>query len=631
MQFKYSPAPHYHSNLTTQRIMRDLTLGLGVVYAFALYKSYLLGTAYLVNAIKLMVAALLTALITEAVYAKCTNKKVKVGNYLKNSFGWITAMIIVLMVPVNTQVYAVVVSTFIAIFFGKLVFGGFGQNVFNPAAVGRAIIGASFAGSISADLITSATPTQTLSSAGWLLSAEGFNTFLSDFGGISNLLLGNYAGSLGETSALLIIIVGVFLAIRKVIDWRIPVTYIGVIFFATLFVGMSNGLGINYALFHCLTGGAMFGAVFMLTDPVTNPNTRAGRIVFAAIAAFLTLIIRFLGNLPEGVLFSILLVNILTPVIDKFFDGKQVLMTKKINITVACSLILSIVVAGLLGNTLTVNNDYQSINKPAVTFEVGDSINLNEDLKDFTAQVIESDGTHYVVEVKGFGLIVMADNPEYSVNTIEIDVENGKVTNLVFKGFGDTEGLGDQCLDETFLAQFIDKGLEDSVDLVSGATYTSKSVVSAVQAALNGQEVAEDTNEEIVEQEATPEVETEEKPSEGTLEIDFNKGDSVNLNEPSADCKATVVSNEDNVYHVTSNGMGLNEFDITIEDGKVTKIEFTVFGDTEGLADVCTKDTFLNQYIGKGLEDQVDILSGCTVTSTSVNAAVNAALEAANE
>ena len=92
---------------------------------------------------------------------------------------------------------------------------------------------------------------------------------------------------------------------------------------------MTHGLGIEYALFHLCTGGAVFGAVFMLTDPVTNPNTRAGRIVFAALAGILTMTIRLMANLPEGVLYSILLVNILTPVIDKYFDGKQVLREKK--------------------------------------------------------------------------------------------------------------------------------------------------------------------------------------------------------------------------------------------------------------------------------------------------------------
>ena len=160
MEFKFKVAPHYKQKLSTQRIMNDLTLGLLVVYAFGLYKSSQLGTGYVVNALVLMGVSLLVALVTEAVYAMVLKKNVV--KYLKTSFGWITAIILTLRVPVNTEPYALGVATFIAIFFGKLVFGGFGQNIFNPAAVGRAVIFASFAGSISADLVTTATPTSTL-------------------------------------------------------------------------------------------------------------------------------------------------------------------------------------------------------------------------------------------------------------------------------------------------------------------------------------------------------------------------------------------------------------------------------------------------------------------------------------
>ena len=364
MQFKFSPAPHYHSGLTTRRIMRDLTLGLCVIYAFALYKSALLGQKYLINAILLMVVSLGTAFVTEFVFAKVTKQPVK--QYLLNSFGWVTAMILVLMVPVSTRLYAMMIGSFAAIFFGKLVYGGFGQNIFNPAGVGRAIIFVSFASMASADLITSATPTQTLSSAGWMLSAEGFNAFLNDFGGLGNLFIGNYQGALGETSSLLILLCAIYFTIRHVIDWRIPVTYLGIIFITTFLIGVTHGLGVEYAIFHCLTGGAMFGAVFMLTDPVTNPNTRSGRIIFAAIAAFITLIMRFFANVPEGVLFSILFVNMLTPAIDKFYDGKLIDMEKKLLYSVLGMVIGVIVLVYLLNSNLTINDNYQSI-KPLIS------------------------------------------------------------------------------------------------------------------------------------------------------------------------------------------------------------------------------------------------------------------------
>ena len=358
MQFKYKTAPHYRQALTTQRIMRDLVIGLLVVYAFALYRAATLGTEYLINAIVLMLSSVMTAILTEVVWAKVTKKKVV--PYLKSSFGVVTAIIITLMVPVNTGVYALSVSTFVAIFFGKLVFGGFGQNIFNPAGVGRAIVFTSFANAVNADLVTSATPTSTIASSGWMMSGEGFATFLSDFGGLSNMLIGNYNGAMGETSALVILIVGAILAYREVLDWRVPATYLGVIFIGAYLVGLLNGLGLEYALFHVLTGGAVFGAVFMLTDPVTNPNTRAGRIVFAACAGFITMVIRLCGNLPEGVLFSILMCNILTPVIDKFFDGKQVDKEKRNNKLVPIFVGFVIVMIGALGFTLNSEKEYTS-------------------------------------------------------------------------------------------------------------------------------------------------------------------------------------------------------------------------------------------------------------------------------
>ena len=483
MQFKYSPAPHYHSPLSTERIMRDLTIGLSIIYAFALYKAYLLGTSYLVNALALMASALITAIVTESIYAKFV--KQPVVPYLKHSFGWVTAMILVLMVPVNTRLYAMVIGTFSAIYFGKLVFGGFGQNVFNPAGVGRAFMLISFASAMKADLVTSATPTSTLSSAGWLLSAEGFETFLSDFGGLGNLFFGNYAGAMGETSTLLIILMGIYFAVREVIDWRVPVTYIGIIFLTTLCIGLSHGLGLEYALFHCLTGGAMFGAVFMLTDPVTNPNTRAGRIVFAASAAFITLIIRFFANLPEGVLFSILLVNMLTPAIDKYFDGKQILMEKKIKYTVV-GLILGVIgLVFLLTNGMAINSQYKSINTPELDYEVSGTMNLNDDLSKYSAEILSVEGNAYRVSTKGFGKLNMPESEEFKENIFDVVIENQKIVSVEFVQFGDTVGFGDKCVEESYLLNLTDKGLTDDVDLIASATYTSESVAAAIQAALN--------------------------------------------------------------------------------------------------------------------------------------------------
>lgn len=485
MELKFETAPHMQRKNSTGRIMMHLTIALLIVYVFALYRAYSLGTAYLLNAILLMLASNVTAILTECVWAKCRHIKIK--EQLESSFPWVTAIILTLMVQVNTEVYAIVVATFIAIFFGKLVFGGFGQNIFNPAAVGRAIIFASFAGNISVDLITSATPASTLAAVGQIATPSDFAIFLNDFGGLGNLALGLYQGAMGETSSLLILALGVYLTLMDVIDWRIPVTYLGVIFVGSFLVALPHGLGFDYALYAVLTGGAVFGAVFMLTDPVTSPTTRAGKMVYAALTALITVIIRYYSNLPEGVLYSILFGNILTPVIDKYFAGKQVEHLNKINISVITVVLASVVLIGVLGLGLDAKA-YRSIN--IADFNSSGTLTLAGNYEPQGAKVELNDEGSYRVTVTGYGMLDSESGGGggshgdyvYSENVFDIWIEDGKVKDIKLVNFGDTPGIGDNALD-ALLQSFIGKSATDSVDFVSGATYTSKSVVAAVQAA----------------------------------------------------------------------------------------------------------------------------------------------------
>ena len=359
MEIKWKSNPNYRSSLSTKEIMKQLTIALAVVYVFGLVRSFAKGTRYGINVIVMMIVALVCALGTEAIWAKVQKQDVK--KYLSNSFGWVTAMIIVLCCRNTITPYAIGVATIIAIFFGKLVYGGFGQNVFNPAGVGRAIIGTSFSTAVITDAVSGATPTATLASAGWLMKTNAFNTYLSDFGGLTNFWIGWYDGAIGETSALLLIVVAIYLAYKKVIDWRITVTYVGTIFLGTTIMGLVNGVGMAYPLAFVSTGGIFFAAVFMLTDPVTCPNTRSGKIIFAAFAALMTVLIRLFANLPEGVVFSILLANIMTPVIEKVLLGKQVDMEKKLNLWVSVFVIAVIVIIALCATGLTLHNSYASV------------------------------------------------------------------------------------------------------------------------------------------------------------------------------------------------------------------------------------------------------------------------------
>lgn len=337
MKFNFHVSPSLKGNLTTKEIMKELTLGLLLVFVLAVfYYASAYGSRYALQAILLLVCSLVTTLVCEFLFAKIRKRDPK--KEIQNSFGWVTAIILTLMVPISTRLYALIISTAFAIIFGKMLFGGFGHNIFNPAAVGRAVIFATFTGA-STNLVTSATPTALIANSyGWVpANADALDGFLSQVGGWSSLFLGTYPGALGETFTIAIVLIGIFLIVRKIIDWRVPVVYLGTIFVMTAIVAIITGVGsyhgipgfIWYPVLHLILGGVVFGAFFMLTDPVTSPTSAAGRTIFALGAGILTVLIRLTGNLPEGCLYSILLMNMMTPLIESLLDGKQLDILKK--------------------------------------------------------------------------------------------------------------------------------------------------------------------------------------------------------------------------------------------------------------------------------------------------------------
>ena len=350
MKFGFKPSPNYRSEQSTTGIMADLTICLLAVLAFAaVWYGMSYGFAYGLRVVLMAVFSTAAALATEAVYFKIIGKSPK---EVFHSYGWVTAIILTLITKINVSYYAVIVATVIAVVFGKLVFGGFGQNVFNPAAFGEALIMNSFGSSTAADIVTGATPVTEMASNGWMLSSSEMSTFLAKFGGLGGMLIGNYTSVIGASCALLIIACGAFLIWREDIDWHTTAAYLVVVFVISLIVGLAKGAGFTFALFNLLSGGVLFGAVFMLTDPVTSPISIPGRVVFAVGAACLTLIIRWKANLPDGVLFSILLMNMLTPAIDKVFSGNQIKEAKKFTKYTAVISAICVVIALAVGFTL---------------------------------------------------------------------------------------------------------------------------------------------------------------------------------------------------------------------------------------------------------------------------------------
>ncbi len=482
MKLSFNASPNLRQKQSTNQIMLELLIGLFVVFGFQVaYYFTQVSSELAIHAITLMVSAIIASIATEFVW--CLARKEKFTKFIKSSFPLITAVILVLMCPANTSVYAIIIGTVFAILIGKLIFGGFGHNIFNPAAVGRAVILASFTGAVVqiADAYTSATvTTQVASQFGWLVtnSSEVVTNMFETYS-MSTLFTGQYLGAMGETNTLVILLVGLVLAIRKVIDWRVPVVYMGSVFLFTTGVALINGVpsvdayGIFwYPLVHLATGGIAFAAIFMLTDPVTSPTSATGRIIFSIGAAFFTVLIRLFGNYPEGVLFSILIMNMLTPMIERLVDGQQRKNLKKSYLATAIVLLVS--GATIIGSSLTLER-VEAEEEPVV-----DTTLSFEDVKDIDASILsveDLDGTNTVYTVEAVGYSGAMNKFE-----ITVDTTTNTITGYVNTVNNDTEYVGDKIQADSFTEVIVGKVVDDSfeVDSIAGATISTKSAVRAI-------------------------------------------------------------------------------------------------------------------------------------------------------
>lgn len=300
-----SSAPHIRSNTTIDDIMLDVILAL-MPAAFA--GVYCFGRRALV----MMLVSVLACVAFEFIYERINKRKITVGDMSAVVTGMLTAMII----PVSVPYYMVVIGAFFAIIITKQLFGGIGQNFMNPALAARAFLLASFPVQMTTfptdrmnlttkltDVITGATPLSkeytktapTLTELFWGRTSDGVPI----------------GGCIGETCAAAIIIGLVYLLVRRVISIRIPAAYVLTVAIIFILHG-ENGLSA------VLSGGVLFGAVYMATDYVTTPTTHTGQIIFGIGCGVITAVIRLWGGYPEGVTYAILLMNVLTPLIDKF-------------------------------------------------------------------------------------------------------------------------------------------------------------------------------------------------------------------------------------------------------------------------------------------------------------------------
>jgi electron transport complex protein RnfD len=224
----------------------------------------------------------------------------------------VTGLLISFNVPATLPLWMVAIGAMFAIIIAKQCFGGVGHNFINPALAARAVLFASWPVDMTnfispgADAIATATPLALIK------GTEAVNQVLPN---LMDLFIGNVGGSLGETSALALLLGGLYLLYRRVINYRIPVVYIATVGILAFVFG---GFNLSYVPYHILAGGLLLGAIFMATDYSSSPMTAKGQIIFALGCGLLTAVIRFYGGYPEGVSYSILLMNITTPLIDRF-------------------------------------------------------------------------------------------------------------------------------------------------------------------------------------------------------------------------------------------------------------------------------------------------------------------------
>lgn len=292
---KVSSNPHIRAKDSTSNIMLYVVLSLLPATAFGVYNFGL-------HALLLVCITVATTVLAEYVYDKCMKKKISIGDYS----AVVTGLLLALNLPPKAPLWIGVIGGLFAIIVVKMLFGGLGQNFMNPALGARCFLLISFTSimtNFDCDAYTGATPLAVIK------SGEGSVELM-------DMIIGRTAGTIGETSAVALLIGAAFLLFKKVIDLRVPGSYIlSFVVFVLIFSG--RGFDVNYILSQVVGGGLLLGAFFMATDYVTRPITKNGQIVFGVFLGIMTGIFRLFGPSAEGVSYAIILGNLLVPLIEK--------------------------------------------------------------------------------------------------------------------------------------------------------------------------------------------------------------------------------------------------------------------------------------------------------------------------
>lgn len=299
-------SPHLHKGESVSKIMWAVLISLIPAGAAGVF-------IFGISAFWVIILGVVSALATEGILQILTKRKVAI----LDGSAIITGILLAYNLPPKVPFWIPIIGSLFSIAIGKHVFGGLGQNIFNPALVGRVFLMASwpkylttFIKPLNYDAVTSATPLALLKEGKVLQNISYLDLFL-----------GKRGGCIGEVCILALLLGALFLLSRGYISWHIPITYVFTVAAFTYIFG-SKGLFSGDWLFHILSGGLILGAFFMATDYVTSPLTRKGQIIFGTGCGIITAIIRLWGGYPEGVSYAILMMNAATPIIDRYTQGR---------------------------------------------------------------------------------------------------------------------------------------------------------------------------------------------------------------------------------------------------------------------------------------------------------------------
>ena len=312
-----SSSPHVRTNKDTSYIMKQVVIALLPATLAALF-------FFRLSALNVIFFCVTGSVGAEFLCQKISKQESTIGDFS----AVVTGLLLAFNVPASLPWWMCLLGAAFAIIVVKMVFGGIGNNFVNPALVARAFLLASFpvamtlwtrtgvnwVSSGNIDAYTAATPLSFLKAG-----SNGVSSLADSGISISNMLIGNIGGCIGETSAVLIILGGLYLMYKGIINYVIPTFYICTVAILMFILG---GFNFTFVIYELLAGGLMLGAFFMLTDYTTSPMTKKGQIIYAVLAGLITTVIRLYGGYPEGVSYSILLVNIMTPLIDKYTKTK---------------------------------------------------------------------------------------------------------------------------------------------------------------------------------------------------------------------------------------------------------------------------------------------------------------------